>query len=274
MKKLLLGLLGLAATMSAMAESREIVSPSGGLKVCVCDDGGKAAYTVSLNGVTCIETSPLGVVLNFADYSSGLKMAQGEAQKIVDVDYSLRNIKRSHVSHKASEMVIPFTKDGKPVFDLVMHVADNDVAFKYRIHAQGNTQLAVHIRINIYGNSAIQNQRINYTFMHIAGQNNLFPGLSGGKHHALHGGSSSSHHEKGMCRTKGLCRQLLRIPNNRYRMAQIIQGLHGVYVQVYTFFSKKLPQLGIAAATLVTRHIKGYHALFTKGLQGLVNRRC
>ena len=86
MKKIIIGLLGLAATMSAMAESREIVSPSGGLKVCVCDDGGKAAYTVSLNGVTCIETSPLGVVLNFADYSSGLKMAQGEAQKIVDVE--------------------------------------------------------------------------------------------------------------------------------------------------------------------------------------------
>ena len=143
MKKLLLGLLGLAATMSATAETREIVSPNGGLKVCVSDDGGKAAYSVSLNGATCIETSPLGIVLNFADYTSGLKMAQGEAQRTVDVEYSLRNIKRSHVSHKASEMVIPFTKDGKPVFDLVMHVADNDVAFKYRIHAQGNTQVAV-----------------------------------------------------------------------------------------------------------------------------------
>ena len=143
MKKLLLGLLGLAATMSATAETREIVSPNGGLKVCVSDDGGKAAYSVSLNGATCIETSPLGLVLNFADYSSGLKMALGEAQKIVDVEYSLRNIKRSHVSHKASEMVIPFTKDGKPVFDLMMHVSDNDVAFKYRIHAQDKTQVAV-----------------------------------------------------------------------------------------------------------------------------------
>ena len=143
MKKLLLGLLGLAATMSATAETREIVSPNGGLKVCVSDDGGKAAYSVSLNGATCIETSPLGIVLNFADYTSGLKMAQGEAQRTVDVDYSLRNIKRSHVSHKASEMVIPFTKDGKPVFDLMMHVSDNDVAFKYRIHAQDKTQVAV-----------------------------------------------------------------------------------------------------------------------------------
>ena len=143
MKRIVFGLLSLATVMTATAETREIVSPNGGLKVCVSDDGGKAAYTVSLNGATCIETSPLGIVLNFADYTSGLKMAQGEAQRTVDVDYSLRNIKRSHVSHKTSEMVIPFTKDGKPVFDLVMHVADNDVAFKYHIHAKGETQVAV-----------------------------------------------------------------------------------------------------------------------------------
>ena len=143
MKRITFGILALASVITAMAETREIVSPDGGLKVCVSDDGGKASYTVSLKGVTCIEKSPLGLVLNFADYTSGLKMAQGEEQKTVDVDYLLRNIKRSHVCHKASEMTIPFTKDGNPVFDLVMHVSDNDVAFKYLIHAQGNTQVAV-----------------------------------------------------------------------------------------------------------------------------------
>ena len=143
MKRITFGILALASVITATAETREIVSPDGGLKVCVSDDGGKASYTVSLKGVTCIEKSPLGLVLNFADYTSGLKMAQGEPQKTVDVDYTLRNIKRSHVSHKASEMIIPFTKDGNPVFDLVMHVSDNDVAFKYLIHAQGNTQVAV-----------------------------------------------------------------------------------------------------------------------------------
>ena len=143
MKRITFGIFALASVITATAETREIVSPDGGLKVCVSDDGGKASYTVSLKGVTCIEKSPLGLVLNFADYTSGLKMAQGETQKTVDVDYQLRNIKRSHVSHKASEMTIPFTKDGNPVFDLVMHVSDNDVAFKYLIHAQGNTQVAV-----------------------------------------------------------------------------------------------------------------------------------
>ena len=143
MKRITFGILALASVITATAETREIVSPDGGLKVCVSDDGGKASYTVSLKGMTCIEKSPLGLVLNFADYTSSLKMAQGEPQKTVDVDYTLRNIKRSHVSHKASEMTIPFTKDGKPVFDLMMHVSDNDVAFKYLIHAQGNTQVAV-----------------------------------------------------------------------------------------------------------------------------------
>ena len=143
MKRITFGIFALASVITATAETREIVSPDGGLKVCVSDDGGKASYTVSLKGVTCIEKSPLGLVLNFADYTYGLKMAQGEEQKTVDVDYLLRNIKRSHVCHKASEMTIPFTKDGNPVFDLVMHVSDNDVAFKYLIHAQGNTQVAV-----------------------------------------------------------------------------------------------------------------------------------
>ena len=129
--------------MAVGAETREITSPNGGLKVTVSDEGGKAAYSVSLNGQVCIETSPLGVVLNFADYSQGLAMGKGEAQKTVDVNYSLPNIKRSHVSHKACEMTIPFLKDGKPAFDLILHVADNDVAMKYRIHAVGETAVAV-----------------------------------------------------------------------------------------------------------------------------------
>ena len=129
--------------MTAGAETREITSPNGGLRVTVSDDGGKAAYSVQLDGKACLETSPLGLVLNFADYSQGLTMGKGDGQTTIDVDYSLPNIKRSHVSHKASEMTIPFLKDGKPAFDLILHVADNDVALCYRIHPVGETAVAV-----------------------------------------------------------------------------------------------------------------------------------
>ena len=143
MKKTIFTVFALAMAMTAGAETREITSPNGGLRVTVSDEGGKATYSVSLDGQVCIETSPLGVVLNCADYSQGLAMGRGEAQKTVDIDYSLPNIKCSHVSHKASELTIPFLKNGKPAFDLILHVADNDVAMRYRIHAIGETAVAV-----------------------------------------------------------------------------------------------------------------------------------
>ena len=83
------------------------------------------------------------MVLNFADYSTGMKMAGQAEQKTVDVDYRLRNIKRSHVNHKATVMTLPFEKEGKRAFDLVMHVSDNDVAFRYLILPDNETQVAV-----------------------------------------------------------------------------------------------------------------------------------
>ncbi len=143
MKKSMLTLSALAVAMTVMAETREITSPDGGLKVTVSDEGGKAAYSVLLDGKVCLETSPLGLVLNFADYSQGLKMGHGEGQKTIGVEYSLPNIKSSHVSHKASEMTVPFLKDGKPAFDLILHVSDNDVALRYHVHPVGETIVAV-----------------------------------------------------------------------------------------------------------------------------------
>ena len=70
-------------------------------------------------------------------------MAGQAEQKTVYVDYRLRNIKRSHVNHKATVMTLPFEKEGKKAFDLVMHVSDNDVAFRYLILPDNETQVAV-----------------------------------------------------------------------------------------------------------------------------------
>ena len=135
--------MALVAAMTAGAEEKRVTSPDGGLVVTVSDEGGKPVYSVSLDGNECITKSSLGVVLNFADYSTGMKMAGQAEQKTVDVDYRLRNIKRSHVNHKATVMTLPFEKEGKRAFDLVMHVSDNDVAFRYLILPDNETQVAV-----------------------------------------------------------------------------------------------------------------------------------
>lgn len=143
MRKTIISVMALVAATTAGAEEKRVVSPDGGLVVTVSDDGGKPAYSVSLDGNECITKSPLGVVLNFADYSTGMKMAGQAEQKTVDVDYRQRNIKRSHVSHKATEVTLPFEKDGKKAFDLVVHVSDNDVAIRYMLHPDDKTQVAV-----------------------------------------------------------------------------------------------------------------------------------
>ena len=143
MRKTIISVMALVAAMTAGAEEKRVTSPDGGLVVTVSDEGGKPVYSVSLDGNECITKSPLGVVLNFADYSTGMKMAGQAEQKTVDVDYRLRNIKRSHVNHKATVMTLPFEKEGKKAFDLVMHVSDNDVAFRYLILPDNETQVAV-----------------------------------------------------------------------------------------------------------------------------------
>ena len=143
MRKTIISVMALVAAMTAGAEEKRVTSPDGGLVVTVSDEGGKPVYSVSLDGNECITKSSLGVVLNFADYSTGMKMAGQAEQKTVDVDYRLRNIKRSHVNHKATVMTLPFEKEGKKAFDLVMHVSDNDVAFRYLILPDNETQVAV-----------------------------------------------------------------------------------------------------------------------------------
>ena len=55
-------------------------------------------------------------------------------------------------------------------------------------------------------------------------------------------------------------------------MAQIIEGLHRVYVKTDAFFSKELNQLRITSSALMTGHIKRHYSLLSETLQSLVNR--
>ena len=44
---------------------------------------------------------------------------------------------------RATKAVCPFYKDGKHIFDVVFHVSDHDVAFKYKMYPQGETLCCV-----------------------------------------------------------------------------------------------------------------------------------
>lgn len=143
MRKQLLfcGLAFMSVCLSA-AEKR-ISGPDGRLEVIVTDSLGKASYSVMYDGELFMAASPLGVKTNIGDFTTGLSMGDSFKQYVADVDYSLPNIKKSHVEGKANVAVIPFVSGGRTVFDVEFFVENNDVAFRYNIYPKGETLCCV-----------------------------------------------------------------------------------------------------------------------------------
>ena len=123
----------------SMAAEFSIASPDGKTVVEVNDNNGQPAYAISFDGKPFIVASPLGLRTNFGDYSKNLHLSS--ATEITDVSdsYSLPNIKKSRVDYRANRQEFTFSKDGKQIFDVIFEVSDNNVAFRYRLHPQGET---------------------------------------------------------------------------------------------------------------------------------------
>lgn len=134
MKKLLSLFLVLSAVASAMAAGLRLTSPDGNLAVTVNCDGGRPTYTVALAGTTFIESSPLGMTTDLADFTQGMAIDEAAAKTTtVSGHVACKTIKRQAYDYTQTEAVVPFTKDGKPAFTLTVRVGNNDVAYKYTV---------------------------------------------------------------------------------------------------------------------------------------------
>ena len=143
MDKFSLLFLGLATAFSASAASDVVSSPDGRLSVEVTDAAGTPKYSVKYDGVDFLMPSPLGFVSDLGDYTSGMTMTEVTPVTEIHESYSLPNIKKSNVDYNANQRTFKFTRDGKPVYDVIFQVADNDVAFKYHIYPQRDRRSSV-----------------------------------------------------------------------------------------------------------------------------------
>ena len=145
MKKLLTICMVLLALPIAAHEAR-VAGPDGRLVVTVSDEGGKPAYSVTYDGVTFLEPSPLGLKADIGDFTGGLLLS-GFTQDAVADDYSVPTIKFSTVHYRANRGIFRFVKAGdtdgegarepeeKVVLELEVRVSANDIAFRYRVPA-------------------------------------------------------------------------------------------------------------------------------------------
>lgn len=123
----------------ASAENKQITSPDGKLVVTVADMDGRPSYSVSYDNVLFLKPSPLGIIANIGDFSSGMSLEKNVSTNKIDETYELASIKKSKVHYVANEAVFSFTQQGKTIYDVIFRISNNDVAFKYKMYPQGKT---------------------------------------------------------------------------------------------------------------------------------------
>lgn len=166
------------SALCGVSFAQTAVSPDGHLKVSVTCNDGKAAYSVMLDDDVVIENSPLGLKTSIGDFTQNLKLKDANPEaKQVSENYSLPNAKIQNISYTANEYTYTFTV-AQPVrqrpgqrpqqgqqggqqpqtrdvnaFDVVMHIDNSNVAFKYVVYTQGDRKSCL-----------VQEESTSYTF--------------------------------------------------------------------------------------------------------------
>ena len=125
--------------MPLSAENVKVSSPDGKLQVQVMTPrNGRVYYSVIYNGKKMLEESPLGLNVNYADFTKELRLI-GQESKAIDKTYRQDRIKQSEIRYQANEVTCSFENIRKQKMDITFRVSNNDVAFRYTLHKAGET---------------------------------------------------------------------------------------------------------------------------------------
>lgn len=130
-------------SIAAMARTVEVSSPDGQTKVIVSDTDGKVRYSVSHNGETMLQPSPLGLKTDVGNFTDGMTLA-GDTVVNVSDSYSVPTIKKNHNSYEARQLRCDFRNPDGRRMTVVFNVSDNNVALRYEIpHQDGKGSIRI-----------------------------------------------------------------------------------------------------------------------------------
>lgn len=122
----------------ALAQSITVTGPDTRLKVDLAVNGGIPMYSVSYDGKTILEKSPLGFIANTGNFSQGMSLIGQETSQI-NKTYTQDRIKRSVVNYAVNELTVRLQNTNKQPVNIVFRVSNNDVAFRYEIPKSSET---------------------------------------------------------------------------------------------------------------------------------------
>lgn len=137
MKKLVSALVAILGMGTLAAQDVVVKGPDGKLQLAVfAQNETKPCYSVSYNGQTMLEKSPLGMNTNIGDFTKNLKLTGHSVEKI-DTVYRQTRIKVSEVHYRANELTCNFENEKGQKLGVIFRVSDHDVAFRYTLPHQG-----------------------------------------------------------------------------------------------------------------------------------------
>lgn len=137
MKKLVSTLTAILGISTLAAQDVVVKGPDEKLQLAVfVQNETKPCYSVSYNGKTMLEKSPLGMNTNIGDFTKNLKLTGHFVDKI-DTVYQQTRIKVSNVHYRANELTCHLENEQGQKLGVIFRVSDNDVAFRYTLPHQG-----------------------------------------------------------------------------------------------------------------------------------------
>ena len=140
-KQVLFGTLALLASQ-AFAQQAAVTGPDARLKLDFQLQDGKPVYSVTYDGKTVLENSPLGFVSNIGDFSRQMSFVGQQADK-VEKTYTQDRIKCSTVNYSANKLTVTLENAEKKKLDIVFQLSNNDIAFRYEMPQYGETACMV-----------------------------------------------------------------------------------------------------------------------------------
>ena len=142
-----------------------------------------------------------------------------------------------------------------------------------RGHSQGDTQVVIDSRVDVNGYCAAHDQRIYRAPVNVPREDYLFARLADRHDHSLHCAGSAVYNKNRIFRAESVRCVFLRFLNDGNRVAEIVEGLHGVYVVLHADLAEKIPQHLVAAPALMAGDVKLDNAVKLILLHGLIERR-
>lgn len=109
-----------------------ISSPDGRIKANLqIDEGGEILYNILFDNNIVLDHSRLGIIMEDADFSKGMKLVNITGPVTVSDSYTMLHGKKKEVSYTATNKIFHFENSSNQKVDLIFQVSNDGVGFRY-----------------------------------------------------------------------------------------------------------------------------------------------